>query len=75
MIDVDGWKQADSDDKETFATFENGKATLQIRQGEAWPDEIDVILDDGEEQRIIAQRELMPDALHAAESFMDSVPM
>lgn len=75
MIDVDGWQKVQSDDKETFATFENSEATLYIRRGEAWPDEIDVVLKDGEDRHIIAQHEIMPEAVHAAESFMASVPM
>lgn len=73
MINVDGWERVESDDKAVFAKFVNSEATLYIRQGKEWPEEIDVVLDDGDEQQTIAQRELMPEAIHAAESFMDSV--
>ncbi len=73
MIDTDGWESIEPTSPEVFAKYRHDEVVLCIRRGDDWSDDIVVeVIDDGT-RRDISRRELMPDALRVARSFMESV--
>lgn len=73
MIDTDGWESIEPTSPEVFAKYRHDDVVLCIRRGDDWSDDIVVeVIDDGT-RRDISRRELMPDALRVARSFMESV--
>lgn len=73
MIDTDGWESIEPTSPEVFAKYRHDNVVLCIRRGDDLSDDIVVeVIDDGT-RRDISRRELMPDALRVARSFMESV--